>query len=214
MKTHICIGCNKAKPLSDYYVYPNGHHYTRCIKCQKAYTHAITRNGSIPHEHELRCLGYLHSFGIPVMEGKHIKHPDYKYIDLVAFGIIRIEVKRAQPGNRIWFSHRQREAFRCDVVIVESCEQTYHIYPPDFKEFIRKATGKRKTSTKLSELGLVVSQDRIELIHDILVMKQTELMVSNPAPQILEDTVIHDSTEIQPVPEEEPAKVQLALFDF
>jgi hypothetical protein len=218
MKTHTCIGCNKDKPLSDYYVYPNGHHYTRCIKCQKAYTHSVTRKGSMPHEHELLCLAYLHSFGIPAMEGKYIKHPDYKHIDLVAFGCIRIEVKQANTENKIWFSVRQRENFRSDVVIVRTVENTYHIFPPDFHEFIRKSKGRRYVSVKLSSVGLLINQDNIEFIHDVLATKQEELMSGNLEPEYTEDIAVNDVKELVLVPnkltDKEPAKMQLPLFAF
>lgn len=179
METHICIGCKIEKPLSDYYVYPNGNHYTRCKKCTITYvnTHA-KENGNKPHGHELRCLDYLTRNGLPVMEGKYIKHDDYKNIDLVAFGCIRVEVKQADKDNKIWFSQRQRETFRCDLVIVVTVDNTYHVFSGDDSIFIRKSTGKRYVSMQVQDNDLTAARDRIGLFYQILLQKSNELRIA------------------------------------
>jgi hypothetical protein len=66
------------------------------------------------------------------------------------------------------------------VVIVRTVQDTYHVFPPDFHEFIRQSTGKRYVSAKISDFALGSHVDRVKLIHDALTTKVTQLMTSAP----------------------------------
>jgi hypothetical protein len=188
----VCAKCKTDKPLSEYY-FRNGNPHSYCKTCIKD-----TANGHRPisqqipkDQSEIAAIEYLRAKGIPSLPGKSLK---YSWVDVVAFGCIRIEVKSSKlftDSNYPYFkwsvSSTQLERGVLADLIMLMCryedKTTFHMFKPDCPAFW--INGQRKTGfayrlgaieTKKHIKGRVImtenmmdeSQDKLKLIYEEL----------------------------------------------
>lgn len=151
----VCRDCQIEKPVNEFYLRTDGRNYTSvCIECMKV--RGRYRNlGKMARlistvDSENQILSELHQLGIPAWPGKAMSHT---WADMVAWGIVRIEVKSAIPNEKgvcSWhFTPSQlRNGIRGDVVILirnEPTGPTYFILRQDSPVFYLE-DGDRKSA--------------------------------------------------------------------
>lgn len=99
---------------------------------------------------ETQVLAVLCNLGIPAVLGKYSPFP---YVDIVAWGVVRVEVKVARPnhyGHFVFaFWSQVRTGLKADVLVlgcVTSDKTTYHTFDPGNPVFYH-ADGGLKTAT-------------------------------------------------------------------
>lgn len=187
----VCARCKNELPLSDFY-FRNGkpHSYCKgCITLTAANHRPIAKH--IPKEQsEITAIDYLKAHGIPSLPGKAL---NYSWVDIVAFGCVRIELKssRLMPAKHPYFiwtiSRTQIERGVLADLIMLMCryedKTTFHLFKPDCPAFydngIRKtgftyrlgATAPmkmRKGRPIMTQSMMDEGLDRLSLIYDEL----------------------------------------------
>ena len=121
MKT--CSDCLQEITLSEFYTHPNtGNHYGRCKQCHSKKTNSYAK--SEPHPHEIEIANKLKSSGVPVMFGKQFVDRKYKNVDLVVYGVYKVECK-LPVDNRVWLTKKQLNRTYANFVILIYGEHLY-----------------------------------------------------------------------------------------
>lgn len=148
----ICVVCGQLKPLTEYYRRA-GSHLTMswCKVCHiergKKQNRVAKHIPAAPAERLV--LDKLIKQGIYATSGKLTPFP---YVDIVAWGCVRVEVKsatlRSNHGYAMRYqfaftAHQQIYGFQADIVILvclngDKAEDTYHVFPVDFPIFYFK----------------------------------------------------------------------------
>lgn len=154
-----CTICHKEKPLSDYYLQHTGKPNPVCIPCflsrHKAYVKKAVTDASQPHEQQ--CIEYMRSLGIYATTGKA---SEFAWVDLVAWGCIKIEVKlgehsfgRERSSNWLWrFSNVQiKKRLLADVIVLIIPYETpeYYVFEATHPVFYKG--GRLKTGVQYME---------------------------------------------------------------
>lgn len=133
-------------PLSEFYVYPKGTLYTVCKKCHYARTLKARRRRQwdrakekAEDQNEALVIKQLRRHGIYATPGKA---SEFRHVDVVAWGAVRIECKSAQKNDRgayhFNFSSQRRNGINADLVVlvcVDGDDRTYHIFPARHSAF-------------------------------------------------------------------------------
>lgn len=143
--TKTCRGkCGLVKTLSEFYVhlgYKDGH-YSKCKECIKA----EQRNRRAPkkqkpgHLSEGEVISLLKAMGVYAAPGKC---SEFNYVDVVAWGCVRIEVKtstRKTDGTYTFaFTPKQRKnGVRGDLIMLvckDGDSTTHHLFPSNHSCF-------------------------------------------------------------------------------
>lgn len=198
-----CSGCKESFPLSDFYPRSgqtdptNPAQYTgECKACMKA----RNKKPKPTQKHVSYSIGerfgidYLHSMGIPALPGKALS---YAWVDVIAFGCVRVEVKYSTLHNgRFKFSLTPKQNSRGvlgDVILLVcdyGTKATYHLFLPSHPAFYindKLKTGfhftpNALTAAKFGKTRVVMTQpmmdsahDNVRLIHDRLQVHCAEL---------------------------------------
>jgi len=131
--TKICMACKVSKPYSEFYmrgIYPTSECKT-CMKARNKTRKIVPKTQSLVESEKL-VIAKLNSLGIPAYPGKAMSHA---HVDVVAWGLVNIEVKYSIPKNRIYSfltTPSQREnGFRAHVVVLvcdTKTEVTFHLF--------------------------------------------------------------------------------------
>lgn len=160
--TKVCVHCKIDKPLSEFYVRSGvhnpeipGHYLSECKICMmrrsKQYLNLPLR---IPRaKTEILAINKLLEVGIPALPGKAVAFP---FVDVVAWGCVRIEVKYSVYSRRrlhhgfIFNStpmQRQR-GWRAEVVMLichwQEEQDTFHLFMKDDPVFYLPTKGRYK----------------------------------------------------------------------
>lgn len=185
METKVCSDCKQEKPVSQYYKHVGtGNPFKRCKTCHAKKTSRY--NNSQPPESEKNIVSWLASHGIPAMHGKHIRGTQFKHTDVVAFGCLKVECKKANKRNRIHFSKKQRETrYHADIVIIETTDISYLVYPISYSGFYRD--GELHSVIRVDTLNPEKHVDRLDIIESAFKRKRIALMkkaMESPPEQI------------------------------
>lgn len=144
-KEKRCNNCKDSKAFSEFYVRSGidnpthaGHYLTECKACMKLRTKNQKRlDNKEPYAFTEKIgIEYLASNGIPVLPGKALSH---SWVDVIAFGCIKIEVKfarlkRVYGKDTFTFTATNRQSqngFRADIILL-ICDyhthMTYHLF--------------------------------------------------------------------------------------
>lgn len=153
----ICRVCKIEKPIDEFYEH-NGRHENKCKVCKRAKKKQYTAHDKrySPNYGENLVIEKLKSMGIYAAPGKS---SEWKHIDVVVWGCVKIEVKmaNAKPNGSYQFSFASQSVrgLKSDlIVLIPLNEQggTFHIFYPDHPaffrtdnniEFARSATGRK-----------------------------------------------------------------------
>jgi len=194
----VCIACKNSLPLSEFYKRPgqtdpaNPSQYTsECKTCMKARgkKSKIIDNQTPYAISEQWGIDYLHSKGIPSLPGKALS---YAWVDVIAFGCVRVEVKYSTLLSGDFFKFtltpgQKKRGLLGDVVMLVcdyGTRATFHLFQPSFPAFY--INGKLKTglhftpgamtARKFAASRVVMTQpmmdnaqDNVQLIHDQLI---------------------------------------------
>lgn len=176
--TKVCNACKLAKPLTEFYVRAGGYPVSECKDCMKA------RNNNpktpktvaiVPSEKLL--IHKLGSLGIPAYPGKAISHA---HVDIVAWGLINIEVKYSTQKNGVYAfittPAQRRDGFRAHIVVL-MCDTedgvTFHLF--DSHDPVFFMDGRMKSAVtyapnvkqhKHEDNRAVLTKERMELAQD------------------------------------------------
>lgn len=193
----ICSGCKKSLPLSEFYkrhgqtdLLNPSQYAGECKTCVKArnYNPKSTTKQVSYVTSEQWGIKYLHSKGIPALPGKALS---YAWVDIIAFGCVRVEVKYSTllEGEHFKFTltpGQKKRGLLGDVVMLicdYGTRTTSHLFLPSFPAFY--INGKLKTgfhftpgalkALKFGATRVVMTQpmmdnaqDNIRLIYDQL----------------------------------------------
>lgn len=147
-----CPHCQQTKAIDEFYLRSDGHNYNSwCKACmmensQRLAKRNLSRLISLV-DGEREVLALLHQQGIPAVPGKALSH---KWADIIAWGIVRIEVKcstRHGNGECRWgFTPKQvREGVRGQVIVLmqNTDVPVFYVLPSQSPVFYRN--GERKT---------------------------------------------------------------------
>jgi hypothetical protein len=149
----ICVRCGDRKSTDNFYTRSgcknptkSGHYISECKDCMKQRsTNYVPLPASTPRTvSEILAIDYLTSMGIPTLPGKAVSA---SWVDVVAFGCVRIEVKY----SRLRFSHgaeqfrftstpmQMKRGYLGDLIML-ICEypddrRTFHIFKSDHPVF-------------------------------------------------------------------------------
>jgi len=144
-----CIYCKKEKDESEFYLRPNTHYYTAaCKSCMKEKSKTPKKQQIQPHG-EVEFIHELHSRGIPALHGKDFRI--YPWVDVVAYGIVKIEIKTSPMNNEGYFSWaftptQIKKGLNVDVVaLIEeySSHKVYHFIDPKSEIFTNRWGNKK-----------------------------------------------------------------------
>lgn len=176
--TKVCNACKLPKPLTDFYIRSNGYPVSECKACMKA------RNGKakvpktvalVPSEQLL--IRQLGSLGIPSYPGKAISHA---HVDIVAWGLINIEVKYSSQKNGVYSfittPSQRRDGFRAHIVVL-MCDTengvTFHLFDSNDPVFFMDGHMKSAVTYaphvkdhKHEENRVVLTKERMEAAQD------------------------------------------------
>jgi hypothetical protein len=148
--TKSCIKCNQNKPLTEFYTHPSTKdgHLNCCKPCFIAIAAARKKHpkDKAVNAGEILAIDKLKSVGIHAVPGKMT---EYKYQDVVAAEIVRVEVKKAtiRGGKYLFkFDNQVYTGMRSHVVILicdDGLAPTFHVFPSDHPVFFNR-TGQRK----------------------------------------------------------------------
>jgi hypothetical protein len=207
-----CKGeCGKVKPMTEFYDRLGGKDgkFTKCKECMKAKSN---RHPSKPKEiaskaSEQDVIDLLRNQGVYAAPGKC---SEWKWCDVVAWGCVRVEVKRAKQDENGCFMfsstpHQRKRGFTADLVVT-ICEwkdkTSYHVFPANHPVFYNggkmkqgfwydpfpvsrnHGRGGRMTNAIMNE-----HKDKWELVEakrlDIMnVLVGNEIVITNPNPQL------------------------------
>lgn len=206
----FCSSCGDEKPLSKYYKRSGlsehtvaGHYISECKACMKERSRTQKRlHPLVPRaDTEQYAIDYLHQKRIPALPGKALS---YAHVDVVAFWIVRIEIKYSklhrQAGTKYYAfnsSEKQRQnGYLADLVML-ICERptgrTFHLFNANDNVFVNPETETIKTAVSyyvgshkprsmwtpqdhyLSEGKMQDAQDNLVLIYDALGRLASEL---------------------------------------
>ena len=196
METKQCHMCKETKPVSEFYTLSSGALQNRCKKC-----HGIVNSQYPPrpktdtgNEHEQAVISLLLSNGIYATNGKSSA---FKWVDVVAWGCVRIEVKSSAEIATGYYHFsfspgQQRKGFKSDLVIIYTQgDYPISIFPASHPVFY-KPSGKLKSAVSWkprmrhtkSPVGTVVLndtlmrnyQERWDLIEDVRQQKILEML--------------------------------------
>lgn len=182
MDTKICKSCHKEKPVSEFYINSsNRKPSARCKQCLSEYQKAKPKPApkwKNTNRYETMVIAELRKKGIYAASGKS---SEYNYVDVVAWGCIRIEVKLGEPqslkGNKSYnfrFSRAQVESgMRADIVVLVVNEMFY-VFPANHPMFY-KSNGQLKTTVSYTfnsgrdnkDLLMQQHKNNWQLIEDI-----------------------------------------------
>ena len=148
-----CPHCGATKSLDEFYLRTDQRNYNSwCKACMSesgkrvAKQHLSRLISGVDSENLV--LSLLHQQGIPAVPGKALSH---KWADIIAWGIVRIEVKRSirrDKGAFYWgFTPMQaREGVRGQVIVLmqDTERPIFHVLPSQSPVFYRK--GERKSA--------------------------------------------------------------------
>lgn len=169
MSIKTCIDCHQHKPTEEFYLRPDGRNYTSvcksCMKIRSAENGKAHRSkfiSSVSSENAL--LNALHQQGIPAWPGKAMSHA---FADIVAWGVVRIEVKTAVPDERgryIWhFTPSQvKSGIRGDIIALALDDHRYSLLPHDSVAFLRDGERKSAITYPNSRIGMRMVNEAIE----------------------------------------------------
>lgn len=138
--TKLCNACETTKLLTDFYKHPSskdGYHKA-CKDCYKAhrkhYRPKSKEFASLLSEQSI--INLLRARGIYATAGKN---SEYKYVDVVAWGCVKIEVKFSHITPRCRFNWtftptQMKNGIKSDVVIlvaIEPHEANYYVFSTD-----------------------------------------------------------------------------------
>lgn len=146
-----CYGCGAAKPAEDFYRRSGTDGYlTECKDCMKARGKTFAQRrvpddvSTVATENDV--IAMLAAYGIPAIPGKALAQ---KWVDIVAWGCVNIEVKSATMSGkqfRFRMTPKQKAGDVRGDLIVLVCKfedrQTYHVFRADDPIFFRG--GKRR----------------------------------------------------------------------
>jgi hypothetical protein len=176
-----CCDCGYEKQSDDFYKRPDGKNLNSvCKDCMKKRSAAKKINNTSKMistvDSENLVLSKLHSMGIPALPGKAISH---SWTDIVAWGIVRIEVKYAimrHDGQYIWtFSPTQtKKRVKGDVIVLigrtemgnAQRKHRYFILPSNSEVFYKDGHRKKGVSFPLSRLSMENVNTEIENSED------------------------------------------------
>lgn len=139
-------------PIGEYYTQPNGRPYNICKKCHKRGERERAQNPELAKERDggetaiNAVIRRLENYGIGVTRGRASQ---FSYVDLVAWGFVRIEVKSAMPlsdrktGWQFNFSPQRRNGIKGDLVVLVPLDDNgdpimYSVFPPNTPAFYYK----------------------------------------------------------------------------
>lgn len=142
--TKLCPQCSIEKPISEFPLTHRKKPARICKACgyerQKGYTVKKKHQASRPSEDS--TIAEMKRHGIFATSGKA---SDYHYVDVVAWGCVRVEVKLATKdgnGYTVSFSDDQvKDGIRGDVVVMiipSEFGDAYYVLPVDFPLFYRE----------------------------------------------------------------------------
>lgn len=153
METKICTECNIEKPLSEYYRIPgSGNPMRYCKECkrkiQKQYDRRENSRSKSRNPHEQGLVEMLRSKGIYAVTGKGSEFP---YVDVVAWGCVRIEVKSSNlvygKSYQFGFSADQKGyGMRADLVCLIARNYFSPVIIPASHPVFYKTSGKLKSN--------------------------------------------------------------------
>jgi len=197
-----CIHCGRLLPITEFYFSAHGgdNHNPYCKECARAiriknYSPDKQRRERAIHHGEAILIAYLRSNGVYAAPGKC---SEWRWIDVVAFGCVRIECKYSEGQHKehfaFAFGYRQRNVgISADVVALicdDGIEPTFHLF--DIRDavfdgiraktkrslsFIRNpksVKGGRKTSI-LNTTNMAAARDNISVIYDYVGVAQRRL---------------------------------------
>lgn len=140
-----CCDCSERKPISEFYTYGNGASgsYTekRCKSCKyiRVQQSAKTRGSKSVPTADL-AISRMSEFGIFAVPGKY---SPFKFIDVVAFGCVLIEIKYSSllddKRYMFKFSRRQHQnGISSDLVCLitdDGLSQRFSVFPSDLRVF-------------------------------------------------------------------------------
>jgi hypothetical protein len=139
--------------IDDFYFRQNGVRYPNCKECHKAQTklqRVLPRDES-GNSGELLVINKLRSLGVYAAPGKS---SEFKWLDVVAWGCVRIEVKTATLNSQGAFhfgmgDKREKEKERSDFVILVCIDipLSYHVFPSNHAVFYH-SDGRAKKSVQ------------------------------------------------------------------
>lgn len=147
-----CYGCGAAKPAEDFYRRSGTDGYlTECKDCMKARGKTFAQRrvpddvSTVATENDV--IAVLGAMGVPAVPGKALSQ---KWVDVVAWGCVNIEVKTSYASDGRSFTFRmtpkqKRDGVRGDLIILickRDTGSTYHVFRADDPVFFRG--GKRR----------------------------------------------------------------------
>jgi hypothetical protein len=149
-KTKQCQGCEGILPLSDFYSNPQSkdRHTYLCKECHKIktseYKHVRGETQIESHNLLIDELGYHGIYACPGSAS------NFKYVDIVAWGCIQIEIKAASNTNgsfKFGFTPDQCNGkLKADIIVLVCMSETsnsFHVFMPnDQVFFLRDKTRK------------------------------------------------------------------------
>lgn len=148
-----CPHCGATKSVDEFYLRTDGRNYNSwCKACMMENSRQLAKQNIsrliTRIDGENAVLSALHQQGIPAVPGKALSH---KWADIIAWGIVRIEVKssvRYDDGSFHWnFTSRQvHDGVRGQIaILMENAEvPVFHVLSSQSPVFYRK--GERKTT--------------------------------------------------------------------
>lgn len=142
-----CSECKQDKPVSEYYVNSYGYTIARCKPCQRKFMERYTPQKSKPPTHETKLVEYLNRHGIFTQHGNQT---NYAHVDVVAWGMIRIEAKLmkldTKQGVPYYYAGNSpsqvKNGWKADIVCL-ILQGVHYFFDVEHPAFYRK--GKLKT---------------------------------------------------------------------
>jgi len=144
--TKRCIACGLEKPISEFYMEKTStgnKPYPRCKPCHIIKVNSRPLNRVRTDKplvaSEATAIKFLNRNGIFTASGKL---SSYKYLDAVAWGCVRIEIKTSHKREGRFdfrFSYQQKnKRLQADIIILQcfhNIKTTYHIFPANHPAF-------------------------------------------------------------------------------
>ena len=136
METKHCPDCDMTKPVTDFYYLKHRNKYNkRCKPCHQILSKGYAGKSKIP-EHEVYVVSELNKRGIVSDHAKN-QHNDFKFVDVLSWGCVRIECKLLSITSRSNYggyassnTEKQRKhGFLADVVCIVFNSELYLFKP-------------------------------------------------------------------------------------
>lgn len=184
MTTKYCTDCKECKDLSEFYINSWGYAISRCKPCQRQFMARYTKETATSPEHETDLINYLTKNGVFAQHGKQTR---YARVDVVAWGMIRIEVKLMKldttQGVDYYYAgnspSQRKNGYKADIVCLVMRGEFY-FFDVNHPAFYRddklktkvlytpsKQYGAKSGSTQFTRLDFQKARDSIEMIEEL-----------------------------------------------